>query len=488
VTDDEIRAVYGLGPGAVIALVRQLLGQIADLAARVKALEDRLARDSHNSSKPPSTDQPGSRPKPKSLRQKSGRKPGGQPGHPGRTLTVSQTPDRVVTHSPKQCAKCQESLESAPVVAVEKRQVVELPPIRIEVIEHQAESRQCRCGHVTQASFPEGVGGNVQYGPDLKAVAVYLNQEQLLPTERTTEVMVEVFGCESFSQATLGEAVAECHEHLASVEAVIKAGVQKAPVAHFDETGLNVEAKLNWLHVASTPDLTHYGWHAQRGPEGANAIGILPGFRGIGVHDGLETYWGYPWDHALCNGHHLRELTFIEEQLGQPWAGELAKLLREIKQAVAGVRERGETRLPPDQELGFNERYTAILAAGFAMNPPPERPPRTRGRPKRGKVLSLLDRLSDHRDAVLRFMTNFRVPFDNNQAERDIRMTKVKQKISGCFRKPSGASEFCRIRSYTSTARKWGLRPLTCIRKALVGSPWAPLMLTLPTVLPSNAV
>src|SRR3990172_5480346 len=177
-TDEEIRAIYDQGPDSVIALVRELLARVAPLAGRVKDLEDRLAKESHNSSKPPSTDKPGGKPKPKSLRKKSGRTPGGQPGHPGRTLAMFQTPDRVVTHSPKQCASCQKSLETAPIVAVEKRQVVELPPIRVEVIEHQAETRRCRCGQVTQASFPEGVSGNVQYGPDLKAVAVYLNQEQ----------------------------------------------------------------------------------------------------------------------------------------------------------------------------------------------------------------------------------------------------------------------------------------------------------------------
>lgn len=367
-------------------------------------------------------------------------------------------------------------MADAPVVAVERRQVIDLPPALVEVVEHQVETRQCPCGQTSHGSFPEGVEANVQYGPGLKALAVYLNQEQLIPTERTGEILADVFGCQSFSEGTLDDAVKECYEGLAGVEAAIKAALQKAAVEHFDETGLNVAAKLNWLHVASTANLTHYGWHAKRGPDGADAIGIVPKFRGIGVHDGLETYWRYGWAHALCNGHHLRELTFVEEQLGQAWAGEMKGLLREIKQAVAEARASGQDRLSADVEQKFETRYASILGTGFAANPPPERPPGTRGRPKRGKVLSLLDRLSDHRDAALRFMRNFAVPFDNNQAERDIRMVKVKQKISGCFRKTSGADMFCRIRGYISTVRKQGKHALACIQSVFQGSPFMPAL------------
>ena len=243
---------------------------------------------------------------------------------------------------------------------------------------------------------------------------------------------------------------------------------------HIDETGLEVGGKLNWLHVVGTASLTHYGWAAKRGPEGADAIGILPRLQGTGVHDGLETYWRYGWVHALCNVHHLRELIFVEEQLGQEWAADMKELLREIKRTVGEARAAGQTRLSAQVEQGFETRYTRLLATGFAANPPPDRPPGTRGRPKRGKVLSLLDRLSNHRDAALRFMRDFAVPFDNNQAERDLRMMKVKQKISGCFRTPSGADTFCRIRSYVSTVRKQAGQVLSSIQSVFQGSPFMP--------------
>jgi len=428
VTREAIAEAYSQGLDAVVSLFEQVLEpvleQVATLTARVGELERERALDSHNSSKPPSTDPPGHKPSPKSLRQPSGKKSGGQPGHRGSTLRMSEHPDRVVVYRPERCDSCGASLAEAPIVATERRQVIDLPPVLVEVVEHRVESRQCPCGQTSHGSFPEGVAANVQYGPRLKALAVYLNQEQLLPMERTGEVLADVFGCESFSEGTLDRAVKECFEGLAEAEAAIKAALQQAAVGHFDETGLNVVGKLRWLHNASTASLTHYGWHAKRGADGADAIGILPKFQGVGVHDGLETYWRYGWVHALCNGHHLRELTFVEEQLGQAWAGQMKALLREIKEAVAEARASGATRLPSDVEQAFEARYASILATGFAANPPPPRPPGTRGRPKRGKALSLLDRLSNHREAALRFMRDFAVPFDNNQAERDIRMVK----------------------------------------------------------------
>jgi transposase len=245
---------------------------------------------------------------------------------------------------------------------------------------------------------------------------------------------------------------------------------------HIDETGLELAGKLHWLHVTSTGSLTHYGWHAKRGPEGADAIGIVPKLSGVGMHDGLETYWRYGFVHALCNVHHLRELTFVEEQWHQAWATDMKALLRQIKEAVGQARDQGQASLSPQLEQEFETRYASILEGGFAANPPPARPPGTRGRKKRGRVLSFLERLSTHRDAVLRFMHDFSVPFDNNQAERDLRMVKVKQKISGCFRTASGADMFCRIRGYISTMRKQGRHVLSCIHSVFLGSPLMPTL------------
>lgn len=471
---DAILEVYQQGPEAVVSLVEHLLDQIATLTARVEELERQRDLDSHNSSKPPSSDRLGRQPAPKSLRSPSGKKTGGQPGHPGATLRMSEQPDRIERHAPQECERCGASLADAPVVAVERRQVIDLPAVLVEVVEHQAESRVCGCGQRAQARFPDGVIAPMQYGAGLKGVMVYLNQAQLLPLARTAEILVDLFGCASFSEGTLSNAVAACYEGLASVEAAIQVGVQTAALAHFDETGLAVSGQLSWLHVASTSRLTHYGWAAQRGSKGADAIGIVPAFDGVGMHDGWASYWRYDWTHALCNAHHLRELTWVAEQLGQPWPTDLIALLREIKTAVAEARARGATGLPSEVEQGFVARYTSILATGFAANPPPERSPGTRGRPKRGKVLSLLDRLSQHQEAVLRFMHDFAVPFDNNQAERDLRMVKIQQKISGGFRQPRGADRFCRIRGYVSTVRKQGQHALACLRSVFEGSPFMP--------------
>jgi transposase len=315
----------------------------------------------------------------------------------------------------------------------------------------------------------------VQYGPRVATLAVYLTQEQLLPLARTGTVLAEVFNC-PVAEGTLERAVTDCHEHLAAAEAAIKQGVTTAAVAHFDETGINVRGTTAWLHVASTPHLTFYAVHQKRGHAALEEIGVLPQFAGQAVHDGWTSYWQYTQcAHALCNAHHLRELTFVAEQLGQNWAQDLKGLLGEIKQAVDAARGHGGASLPADMHQEFARRYDAILEEGRAVNPPPP-PTGKRGRPKRGKAGSLVDRLCAHKDATLAFMADFAIPFDNNQAERDIRMTKVKEKISGCFRTPSGAERFCRIRGYIATLRKQGMPILSALSQALLGTPPMPVL------------
>jgi transposase len=488
VSREAIVRAYEQGLEAVLALFDQALEPIGEqlvaLVARVEELERQRSTDSHNSSKPPSSDPPGSHPSPspgtrtKSLRQPSGKKSGGQPGHPGATLKMVEHPDRITVHSPEACAACGASLREAKVVDVERRQVIDLPKVLLEVTEHQAESRLCVCGEVSSGTFPENVAAPVQYGPRLVSVAVYLSQYQLVPMERVSEALADVFGCEGFSEGTLHSALDECHLGLAEVEAKIKEGLRQAEVVHFDETGLEVGGKLNWLHVACTSLLTHYGWATARGPAGADRHGILPQFKGTGIHDGLETYFGYAFVHGLCNIHHLRELVEVEEHDKQPWASAMQALLREMKASVDDAKARGEAKLKDEVLAALEARYQSLLAEGFAMNPPPERPPGTRGRPKRGRVLALLDRLSNHREAVLRFLHDFRVPFDNNQAERDIRMVKVKQKISGCFRSDNGADRFCRIRGYISTMRKQHQSILACLASVFLSNPIMPALAT----------
>jgi transposase len=472
---------YQQGPDAVMELVAKLVAQVAGLSARVVSLEAdnatlraRLDTNSRNSSKPPSSDGPGVKPHPKSQRVSSGRKPGGQPGHVGHSLRLVEEPDEIKVHAPARCKACGQSLQGVLATRRERRQVVDIPPVKARVVEHQAETKCCPgCGAETTGAFPEGVEAPAQYGAGVATVGVYLNQEQLLPLERTCEVLADLFHC-PMSEGTLEKAVGECHAQLAETEAAIKREVTGAKVAHFDETGLNIGGKTSWVHVASTSGLRFYATHQKRGREALEEVGVLAKFVGRAVHDSLPSYWQYgQCEHALCNAHHLRELTFVEEELGQPWAKDLKALLLEIKQAVDEARGRGLDVLAVGVKQGFGSRYDTILEEGLKANPKPA-PRGKRGRPKRGKAGSLVDRLREHKEATLAFMEDLRVPFDNNQAERDIRMVKLREKISGCFRTTTGADKFCRIRGYISTLRKQGMPILSALGKAIAGSPPLP--------------
>lgn len=478
-TDQEVFALYEAGPAAVLTLVRTLLArldeqqtQITRLSARAKALEDQRAQNSRNSSKPPSSDQ--TKPAPKSLRARSGRKPGGQPGHRGDTLKMVESPDRIEVHAPAQCSHCAWSLEQVAAHHQQRRQVFDVPEPRLEVVEHRLEQKRCPCcGTLNTGVFPEAVNAPVQYGPRLKALAVYLLDFQLLPYARTAEFFADVFA-QPISQGTLQEAVRCCYERLQEPEAQIKQALIKSEVGHFDETGFYVEQARRWLHVAGTGQLTHYRWHERRGHDATDAMGILPVFTGVAVHDGWSSYRRYGCEHGLCNAHHLRELTFIEERYEQGWAGEMKTLLLEIKQSVDQAQSAGVAALSEAQCRGYLARYRAVLREGFAANPPtgpPPGAPKRRGRKKQSKAKNLLDRLERDREAVLRFMTDFRVPFDNNLAERDLRMMKVQQKISGSFRSGAGASYFCRIRGYLSTMRKQGQGMLMALERVFSGDP-----------------
>lgn len=478
-TREEALAIYHAGPEVVVQVLLEMDARIHALEQRlqaseqrVKQLEDRLATNSRNSSKPPSTDG-FKKPKPKSLRKKSGRRSGGQPGHPGHTLQRLDNPDHIEHHRVERCSACGRSLADQPSESIEKRQVHDLPPTRLIVTEHQSEQKRCSCGHVNKAAFPEGVNAPVQYGPQIKALAVYLSQQQLLPYERTCDLLGELLGC-PISQGTLANIIAHCHEDIEAPVAQIKKQVTQAPVTHFDETGSRVDKKLWWLHAASTERLTYYDIHPKRGSEAMDAIGILPGFTGRAIHDAWRPYLTYECDHGLCNAHHLRELTFVHEQHQQEWAGQMKDFLQEIKKAVDQARPT-TNHLSQARIKAFQDTYQRILDDGYAANPPPI-PPLTkkRGRPKKTKPRNLLERLDKHRDQVLAFTKDFSVPFDNNQAERDIRMMKVQQKISGPFRTPHGAQAFCRIRSYISTARKNAIGALDALTRVFAGNPFVP--------------
>lgn len=462
---------------ALRAQQRTLQEQLAAALAEVQELKGRLAKDSHNSSKPPSSD--GLARRPRSLRQPSGKKPGGQPGHRGTTLALVETPDTVVIHRPTVCAACQTALEGVAAERVERRQVHELPPVQLVVTEHHAERVRCpACQTLTSAAFPAGVEAPAQYGPGVRALAVYLSQQHLLPVARVRAVLSDVLGG-ALSVGTVVRLVQRCAATLAPSEAATKSALQQADVLRNDETPIRISGRWHYVHVSSTERLTHYGLHAQRGATATAAIGILPHFRGTSVHDGWKPYWHYrDCRHALCNVHHLRELTWVAEHLAQPWAQDLKALLLEMRTAVATARAAGAAQLPADQRTRLLARYAALLLDGVAANPlaPPSGPPK-RGRRKQSPARNLLDRLFRHQHEVLAFLDDFAVPFDNNQAECDLRMLKVQQKIAGCFRSAAGALAFCRIRGVLSSLTKQG-KPLLATLQALYADGTLPLLTT----------
>jgi transposase len=343
------------------------------------------------------------------------------------------------------------------------------------VREHQALHVRCPgCQAVSVGTFPVEAPSRAQYGPRLRALCVYLVEQQLVPYARVRELLSDVFGAR-LSEGTLVAWVQQSAATLAPVDAALKAALVRAPVLHNDETGVRRAGSLAWAHVASTARLTHYAIHAKRGSAATEAIGILPHFTGVSVHDGWKPYRAYQrCRHALCNIHHLRELTFVEEQYHQSWATQLKALLREMKAAVDWARASGLRRLPAASRDAFVTRYQALLATGHAANPPPQRRPRQRGRVKQTPTQNLLERLWLGQDQVLAFLDDLTIPFDNNQAERDLRMLKVQQKVSGCFRSDHGADTFACLRGYLSTLRKQGVALLAALETVAAGQPLYP--------------
>ena len=476
---DEIIGLCASAPeqvaDLVVALYQQvdmLQQQVQTLQARVRELERRLGQNSSNSGKPPSTD--GYRkPAPKSLRSNSGRPSGGQPGHPGHRLEFRETPDHVVVHRPGVCRGCGNCLPAdSSGETVDRRQVFELVA-RVEVTEHQVHEVRCACcGEVTRSAFPPTVSAPTQYGTGMKAFAVYANEYQLLPTERIGELIYELTG-HRLSEGTLYNLSANLSAALEPFEARTRELLAAAPVAHFDETGVRVQGKLEWMHSASTATLTAYTIHPNRGEKAMEAGGILPAFSGVAIHDSWGPYWTFLCKHGLCNVHHLRELQAVLDLDGQPWAKAMGDFLRSAEQAVRSAVAAGQDRLPPEQLTAWEARYDELIAQGLAANPLPDPPPMPqRGRLKKSKARNLVERLQLRKDAALHFLHDFRVPFSNNQAERDIRMVKVQQKISGTFRSEHAAADFCRIRGYISTVKKHGLPVLDCLRQALEGRPF----------------
>lgn len=439
---------------------------VSQQQALILELQEKLAADSHNSNKPSSTDGPFRKPpKPKSLREKSGKKSGGQPGNPGKTLMQVENPDHVVVHAPPAavCDDCAAPLPE-PTVA-ETRQVFDLPVIRYEVTEHRLLQTMCRCGKLHRGVFPNEVAAPVQYGARIRAAAVYLINQQMMPLQRTAETIEDLCGL-PISEATVVTACAEAEERLQPTVEAIAAALQEVRVAHADESGLKIGGALHWMHVVVTTVLTWIGFHKKRGEEGMSALNILPAFKGILVHDGWESYRKLSCLHALCNVHHLRELIALFE-LGQAWAGRMIDLLR---QACYEVNQTHDGVLDEERRAWYRAAYETILCEGERDHPRVKSPPGKRGRSKQSKATNLLWRLRTHADDVWRFTIDPDVPFTNNLAEQAIRMPKVKQKVSGGFRTATGARGFCVIRSYLATMRKQDVNLFHALTAAFQGN------------------
>jgi transposase len=427
---------------------------ILALIERLSVLEWPLKKDSHNSNNPPSSD--GLKRKPKSLKPKSNAKVGGQVGHSGTTLKQSDTVDHVVIHPlPALCDVCGSSLAGQGALEKEKRQVIDLPAIRFEITEHRIQSAYCDCGTLHRSTFPVDVISPVQYGSRIRSTSVYLTQYQLLPYQRSADAMHDLFGVK-LSAGSLVNFTQKAASHLRVAVTQIKQAITAAPVAHFDETGMRVGKTLNWLHSASTETLTWYGYHAKRGEQAMTEFGILPHYHGVAIHDGWSSYRQYDCLHGLCNAHHLRELIYLVESTQQSWASDLIHLLCAAKDEMA-ARSDPDSTLPIERIHAIKTAYAELVQQGLALNPVRSRSPdqpSQRGRVPQSTATNLLLRLSSYQDDVLRFISDHCVPFDNNQAERDIRMPKLKQKVSGCFRSTEGIESFCTIRSYLATLRK----------------------------------
>ena len=470
-TEAQVRA---MSEEAKVAAILDLQQQFAALTVRFAELEARLNKNSRNSHKPPSSDGYGKPPSPTRRAQKrAGRKTGGQSGHAGKTLEMVAEPDRTTQLLPETCPECGTRLSMANATVVARSQVFDIPPLRLEVDEYQAMECSCPgCSARCRGSLPEGVVPGAQYGSRIKATMAYLHVNHLLPLERASQLLADLLSA-PVGEATIMAALHSSAQRLAPVLDQIKQALMLAPVVHFDETGMRVAGRLQWLHTAGTERLTRYVIDPKRGTKSHSNLGVLPDFDGTAMHDGYASYRGYDCEHALCNAHHIRELDAVHESTGQDWAKDLSTLLCQAQ------RWKVEGRLTPTRQKRVFRRYDELLAAGQVANfyDLHEAVATKRGkRLRRSPAQNLVDRLIRDREAALRFVSDPGVPFDNNLAERDLRMMKVKQKISGWFRSEHGAHAFLSVRSCISTLWKQELDVLDALTAVFEGAPIMPAL------------
>jgi transposase len=434
-TEQQARTLYQKGEEAVVSVLLELTN-----------------KNSGNSSQPPSSDGLKKPPLPvMSQRKKTGRKPGGQKGRKGSTLEQSATPDITHQHRPDTCAHCVASLQGAEIVGMTKRQVFEIPLPKIEVIEHQGQTLRCACcGKETKGAFPEGVEQPVQYGPNLLGYGVWLHTKHLLPFARCAQIL-KVGSNIPFSPGTLQNALSRAFDCLAGFERVAKETLADVSLKHVDETGGRVAGKLHWFHVRCTPNLAYLFVHPRRGGE---AVADLADYKGILVSDFWSSYVKLSCGHVFCGAHLLRELDYLGVVLKLNWASRMKKLLERAVSDCHRARERGSPTLWNRSKL--SSRFEDLVEEGLR-------------KASIGKARALLRRLSAWGNEYLAFLYDLSLPFTNNEAERDLRMFKVKLKIAGCFRTIQGATLYCRLRSYILTCGKQGLDELACCRSIFLG-------------------
>ncbi|HEY3260904.1 MAG TPA: IS66 family transposase [Pseudonocardiaceae bacterium] len=457
--------------GELRALVERLTARLDTMEAENAELRRQLGQNSRNSSKPPSLDSPFVKPAPKSLRGRSGRKPGGQLGHPGSTLELVADPKERLRHEPGPCSGCGAGLADAPEVGVERRQVFDLPPMTVEVTEHQLIARRCSCGTTTCGAAPEGVTAPVQYGPRVTAIVLYLYVGQFLSKKRTAQALAELFGtpvCEGTVATMTTRAAGGLGEFLSQVTDRLS----EAEVAGFDETGLRVAGKLHWVHCARTGRYTLITCHPKRGAEGIDDAGVLTRFRGVAVHDAWAPYDTYAdVEHQLCCAHALRELQAVADtapcDVDWCWADQAADALVAMQKLVAEAIAAGADAVDAQALDTQVQLYRSAAQIGITQT-------QARSSKVTKKHNALARRLLDRQDDYLRFTTDWRIPADNNGSERDIRMIKLRQKVSGCLRTLAGAKQFCAIRSYLSTAAKHGKHFFEVLVMLTEGRPWLP--------------
>jgi transposase len=440
------------------------------MEARIELLENSQKKDSSNSSKPPSSDT-GKPQRTHSLRTKSGKKPGGQRGHSGETLCFTATPNAVVVHTAGQCNCCGKSLSGSAVADYERRQVFDIPSIEMQVTEHRSEIKSCPfCHTLSRGVFPEAVSRPVQYGINVQQLAVYFTQYQLLPYGRTAEIFKDLFG-HALSSSFLVNNNHRCASNLQPFIKDLKTVLLSQPVLHADETGFHFEGRRNWLHTISTDKHSFYAPHIRRGTAAMHDMSVLPEYKGVLVHDFWKSYNEFECSHALCNVHHLRDLTFCHEIEKSSWAGHAKQMLLNLHAKVMIAKDAGATSLSRGQLHYWRKKYDDLMNEGLSMHPVPKKQKGKRGVTKKSKTQNLIERFVDYKEQILAFAKNFLIPFGNNIAEQAIRMMKVKQKISGCFRSEQGAKDFADIRSYISTMKKQGQPIMQALAAAIQGVP-----------------